>query len=451
MLRRLVVLSTAISLVVAALAISPGADAAVVDQAPTRVLDTRIGLGAAAQAVQPGRVLKLALDSVPQDGDTTVFLNLTSTGATAPGYVSAWSCADPAPATSILNFAPGRSTPNMMALRYTSAGVCFSASSAVHLIADLTGTTTGGDLKSVAPARLLDTRTSKRLVAGREYQYRIAGQAGIPTNAAAAALNVTVVKPDARGYVLVKPCGSSSSASTINFDANETVPHFTFSGLGGGNVCVTSLTDTDLIIDVFGSMPSSSAIQAVTPARLLDTRSGHGGTVGAVGNGQLVRMRVAGYAGVPNNAAGATINIVAVGGGGFGYVTAWPCDRPEPVASTINLWPGMTRSNQATLSMSQSGEVCLRTVTSGSSGVNLVVDAVGYLVGNVDRTEPAPTTTPPTTPPTTTPPTTTPPAGEKFKTLPLGSALPSGATCASLVRPTARDPTRECDRQQSSR
>jgi autotransporter family porin len=427
MLRRLGAITTVIASVATVIVITAGAEAAVDNQSPTRVLDTRIGLGAPVGRVQPNQVLKLFLDDVQQDGETTVLLNLTNDGASQPGHVTAWSCVDQAPATSILNYGPGRSTPNMVSLRYTDAGLCFSAKTPVHLIADLTGVVTNRDINSSRPDRLLDTRTSQPLARGREYRYQVAGTPGIPANAVAAALNVTVVSPRAAGWVLVKPCGSTSNASTINFLANEVVPHFTFSGLSGGTVCVTSSARTDLVIDTFGSLTSSSPLKMLPPSRLLDTRSGLGGTSGSVRNGEVVRVRVAGHGNVPNDAAGATVNVVAVDGSADGFVTVWPCDRARPTTSTLNLWPGVLRSNQATMTLSQSGELCLYTKLVDSGWVDLVVDVVGYTNGSIDR--PPPSTT---VPPTTVPPTTLPPSG-RFATLPVGASLPSGAACAAQV------------------
>ena len=428
MIRRTGALAIILGSLVTAVVITSGADAAVDVEAPRRVLDTRTGLGAPTGRLQPNQVLRLTLDGVRQDGETTVLLNLTNDGASAPGHVSAWSCADPAPSTSILNYVPERSTPNMVALEYTDEGLCFSALTAVHLIADLTGVATNGDINSSRPNRLLDSRSSRRLAAHREYRYQVAGSPGIPAAAAAAAMNVTVVQPDAPGYVLVKPCGSTSNASTINFFANEVVPHFTFSGLSDGAVCITSTAATDLLIDTFGSMPSSSSIKLVSPSRLLDTRSGLGGTSGAVRHGQVVRLRVAGRAGLPNDSAGATVNVVATNGSAAGYVTIWPCDRPRPTTSTLNLWPGVSRSNQTTISLSQEGELCLRAKLVDSGRVDLIVDAVGYTAGSIDRPPPPSTTIPP---PTSTVP---PPTSGRFETLPVGATLPSGSVCAALVR-----------------
>jgi autotransporter family porin len=392
---------------------------------PVRVLDTRSGIGADRGPIERGEVLRLVIPDVTPSGESVALLNLTSVGASIPGHVSAWPCATSKPETSVLNFEPGRAVPNMVALEYTAAGLCFDASSAVHLIADLTAFTTDGELRGIRPRRLVDTRRSTHYRGGREYRVEVAATPGIPADAVGAAVNVTVVAPSRPGYVIVKPCGSSSDASTLNFLAGEVVPHFTFVKLSSGDLCITSTVDADVIIDSFGWMDAGSDLKAIRPDRLLDTRTGQGGTFGAVRDGQLVRLRVAGESGVPNDAVAATINVVAVGGSASGFVAAWPCHVGQPDASTLNLWPGIVRANQATLQLSPSGELCFRAKIAGTSGVHLVVDAVGYVEGGVDR--------PP--PPSTTPPTTEPPRSDRFETLPVGAALPSGAECATRVRP----------------
>lgn len=428
MIRRIqLMLAAVLVLPLVAVTATGSAGAEVDGVSPERVLDTRVGIGVRRGAVDPGAVIRLKLDGVDTSGDTTVLLNLTGTGASQRGFVSAWSCADPEPDTSILNFEPWRAVPNAVALRYTSKGLCFSSSATVHLVADLTGVATDGHLSPSTPNRIVDTRESKRLSGGREYRYRVAGRPGIPNKAVAAMLNVTVHLPSAEGYLLVGPCDTESSASTMNFRAGEVVAHFAFAALTDGDVCVTSSVATGLIIDTFGSVPSASDLEVVTPARLLDTRRGIGTPAGALHDGDVVRFRVAGYGGIPNDAAGATVNAVAVKGAAIGYLSMWPCNGGSTDTSLLNLWPGVLRANQGTFEIAADGDICLGVSIEGSSGIHVVVDAVGYVDGNVDR-DPAP--------PTTLPPTTTPPpsSGRRFTTLPVGAALPSGAECASRVR-----------------
>ena len=400
-------------------------EAAVTTESPRRVLDTRIGLNSSVGRVQPGEVLRTQIDGVPQQVGTAVMLNLTSDQADGLGYVSAWPCDQPPTDTSILNVSPGRAIPNSVALAYGSAGLCFSASTPVHLIADLTSVTTSGDFMATAPARRFDSRSAARLSAGEERRFRVGGWKEIPSDAAAVALNVTVVDPAADGYVLVEPCGGDSSASTMNFRRGEVVPHFTFSAITDGDVCVTSLVDTDLVVDVFGWLPADSEIELITPARALDTRSGFGGTEGALRDGQVIAVQVAGRAGTKRGATNAVVNIVGVNAAALGYINAWPCDEPEPAASVLNLWPGALRANQILVALSNSGEVCLSAMLVDSSRVHLVMDVVGYTGGFGAPVPPV------------EPPPVEPPASGRFETLPAGAVLPSGAECTTRIRPAA--------------
>ena len=434
MRRSIVVACAAATLAGTGLVAHRGAPAqAVLDlRPPSRVLDTRAGHGAAQAPLSPAATLRLTLPPDIAPG-SSVALNLTADRAAAPGWVSAWSCADPQPATSILNVTPGRPVANMVALRYAPGGVCFTASTTVDLIADVTAVMDPADYTGVAPRRLLDTRDGNALAARQEMPLQIAGAAGVPAGAPAAAINVTVIARGAPGWVAVAPCGTAPGTSTVNFLAHEIVPHFTFTGLDSGRACVTASTPVDVVVDAFGWLPAGGVLDPIAPARMLDTRNGVGGTLGALADGQLVRVRIAGYDGVDNDAAGATVNLVAVDSGGWGHVNAWPCDAAEPTTSTLNVWPGALRANQATLALSESGEICLRPKIVGPGRMHLVLDVVGRVAGGVARPQPPTTTIPPAT---TTPPTPPPPTGGPghFTTLPVGAALPSGAECAGRVR-----------------
>ena len=390
--------------------------------APRRVLDTRLGIG-----VEPGRVgsstpLVLQLDGVATGPDAVVMFNLVAVDADRDGFVTAWPCDADRPETAVINFTAGRAVANMMVLEHPAEGICFAASSPVHLVADLTAATTSGEVRGIAPLRLLDTRESQPFVAGREYPVQVGGVGGVPANAAGAALNVVVVRPSQVGRVVVKPCGSASDAATINYQPGEVVPHLTFAELNGGRVCIVANADVDVVVDAFAWMAAGSPIAMGVPARLMDTRTGRGGTLGVLADGDVARLRVAGESGVPNSAVGATVNIAVVDAPHRGHVVVWPCDRDRPTASSINMWPGMRRSNQATLRLSQSGELCLGARVDGGGGFHLVIDAVGHIVGDVDRDPP--------------PATTLPPVDTRFETLPVGADLPSGAECASRVKPT---------------
>jgi hypothetical protein len=399
--------------------------------APQRVLDTRAGIGTTAHALAPGETLPLAVAAAVQAGATSVALNLTATDAGGPGFLTAWPCGQPMPATSVLNFVPGQTVANMVTVGLGAAGICLAASAPVHVVGDLMGWFTGSDdFAGSSPSRLLDTRVTKDpLEAGVERRLPLAAGAGYSGGSGGVALNITVVSPTADGFVTVYPCGPRPLASTVNFRAGEIVPNFTVVPYTGGEVCLYSLVRTDVVVDSFGWGGHGNGLTLESPSRLLDTRNGTGSASGAASPTNTITLRVAGRGGVPNDATAALVTITATGGTADGFVTAWPCDQPRPVASVLNLRPGLLRSNAALLHLSQAdGSVCLYAWTVNGSAVHLVVDAVGWIPGSVSRQPPPPEPQPPP-----------PPSGGSghFGTLPPGSALPGDAECAARVRSAA--------------
>jgi hypothetical protein len=413
---------------VTALAAPAGADGTAV--APQRILDTRAGVGTTPHVLGPGEILTLAVPAATQAGATSVALNLTATDASGPGFLTAWPCGQPMPATSVLNFVPGQTVANFVTVGLGAGGVCLAGSAPVHVVGDLMGWFTGtDDFAGSPPSRLLDTRVTRDpLEAGVERRLPLGAGAGYAGPSGAVALNITVVSPSADGFVTVYPCGPRPLASTVNFRAGEIVPNFTIVPYSGGEVCLYSLVRTDVVVDSFGWGGHGNGLALESPSRLLDTSNGTGSTSGAASPTNTITLRVAGRSGVPNDATAALVTITATGGSADGFVTAWPCDQPRPVASVLNLRPGLLRSNAALLRLSQAdGSVCLYAWTVNGSAVHLVVDAVGWIPGSVQRDPPPPEPSPGPTPP--------PPGGPGyFATLPPGSALPSDADCAVRVR-----------------
>ena len=65
-------------------------------------------------------------------------------------------------------------------------------------------------------------------------------------------------------------------ASNVNDDVGSTTPNLVVSGLGNGaegrDVCVFSLSQTDIVVDLDGVFTGGDVYQPVAPQRLLDTR-----------------------------------------------------------------------------------------------------------------------------------------------------------------------------------
>lgn len=107
----------------------------------------------------------------------------------------------------------------------------------------------------------------------------VGGRAGVPVDAAAVVMNVTVANPVAGGFMTVWPCGEQMpNASNLNFVSGQAVPNLVIAKLGtGGKVCFSATAGTDVIADVAGFFPAGSGYAPIAnPTRILDTRSGIG-------------------------------------------------------------------------------------------------------------------------------------------------------------------------------
>jgi hypothetical protein len=239
---------------------------------PARLLDSRAG-GATIDAAQarigirpPGSVTPVQVTGrggVPADA-TAVVLNVTATDPTDGGFVTVWPCGTVRPNASSVNFSAGETIANAVISKVGTGGtVCAFTSTESHLIADITGYYLAGSLVPLDPGRLLDSRARGATVddaqariglrpTGSVTQVQVTGRVGVPDNATAVVLNVTISSPVAQGYVTVWPCGAARpNASNVNYGDGDTIANAVISKVGtGGRVCVYTQSATELIVDL---------------------------------------------------------------------------------------------------------------------------------------------------------------------------------------------------------
>jgi hypothetical protein len=117
--------------------------------------------------------------------------------------------------------------------------------------------------------------------------------------------------------------------------------------------------------------PSLSEFVPTTPVRLLDTRSG-----APLGPGGRVNLTMPSQ--VPAGATAAVVNITGTAPTAFTFVTAFPGDETVvPVASTLNLAPGQTRANSATVALSPDRAIAL---FNNWGNTHLIVDLAGFYI-----------------------------------------------------------------------
>src|SRR5215207_9003872 len=84
---------------------------------PARILDTRIGVGAAVGPVGPANVLEFNVTDrggVPAADVSAVVLNITVVFPTAPSYMTVWPTGEPMPTASNLNYVANQTVPNLV-------------------------------------------------------------------------------------------------------------------------------------------------------------------------------------------------------------------------------------------------------------------------------------------------------------------------------------------------
>lgn len=343
-------------------AIVPTEPSGFIAQAPRRVLDTRDKtLGGASGMLGAGRTVAIDLSQiVPANADAAV-LSVTATASCVAGYLTVFACGA-RPPTSNLNYEAGRTTAGLAITPLANGRACIFASNANDVIVDVMGAFTpdGDRFHPMTPTRWIDTRGAAAQLgeitgiraAPAQTQLMMRGQGGIPADATAVWLNLTVADPTSATVLTAYPgpCGTPPLSSNVNARPQRSTASSVLVGVGtDGSICVLTYTGSShIVVDVagwFGAGPGGLAYRAGQPVRLLDSRL----------NG-----------GVPTNAeipvhvdAVAALNVVAVDSTALGYVTVRPCSSAL-VSSLINTTPNEDTANLIAVGGDASGTVCVR-------------------------------------------------------------------------------------------
>ncbi|MFJ2955086.1 PKD domain-containing protein [Streptomyces sp. NPDC087270] len=380
-----------------------------VSTSPTRILDTRTGLGAPKAQVAAGKVVHLKVNGAgPIANAGSVLLNVTVTRPTVGGHITAYPGGASQPTSSILNYAKGQTVANLVTVPIGPDGtvtLSVSAGSA-DLVADVEGYTTltpgaddGGVLLDEGPLRkVLDTRGDKSdgLPAlgkvGPNSSLTFTALPGIAERnspeygATAVVLDVVATGATSHSYVTAyRPGDAVPTASNLNFATGESRAAMVVVPVDAkGRVSLyNNAGSAHLIASVEGfyvpfgphTEPFNKPLHPITPVRVLDTRSGTGGHKGAITSGSSVQLDVAGVAGLPSNVTGVLINLTAVGSSANGYLTANDNDdNAGPDASTLNFMAGRTTAVLAYVPLSGTH----LSLHNAHESVNAVVDVEGY-------------------------------------------------------------------------
>ena len=142
--------------------------------------------------------------------------------------------------------------------------------------------------------------------------------------------------------------------------------------------CVMALGTSGGVADIGAQpIPAEGAVAftggvyvPVTPVRVMDTRTGLGGTSGPLGSHDLVLS-----GSIPSDAIAVTLNVTVTNATEQSYVTVQPSGEDPSLVSSVNFGPGQTVANLVTVKLGTGGKVDIATAV-GSTDV--VADLVGY-------------------------------------------------------------------------
>ena len=392
---------------------------------PIRLFDSRPGpLGASEGAFGPDgrtaplpakgslRVRVAGLAGVPADA-TAVVLNVTVTKPTSSGYLTVHP-GTVAPVASNLNFVKGQTVAqHVTATVGTDQKVQLynGSTGTTHVVIDLAGWygPTGVSVPAVdrftpgvSPARALDSRpgplgyaeasfgTSGRttpIPAGGFIDVRVAGLGGVPAEATGVVTNITITKPTTNGYVLVHPTGSAEPlASSVNFSTGQTVANLVIVPVGTvGRIRIRSCCGSvHVVVDVIGwYLPNVGAgyVALDPPTRNLDSRTGNGPRLGAIGPDSTFSLRVARIHRVPADAAAVMLSVIAVKPTANGYLTVYPGQVARPPTSTLNFKTGAVVPNAVIVGLGANGTISF--YNSGGK-TQVVSDLAGFFIDPAD-------------------------------------------------------------------
>ena len=289
---------------------------------------------------------------------TAVAVNLTSVRGRTRGYLSAFPCEQGSSPTSNLNHQRGQVVAAAAVVPVDSAGeICVFNKQAGHVIVDVFGRfNADAELTTTGSTRLIDTRRPPTNGAVQRAGVELRVDVGAPERTVA--LNVTVTQAANRGYLTVHECGAEPpDTSNVNFVAQRAAPNLVVARTDAtGHVCLTATRDAHIIVDLLAEFGASTTVEAVTPARLADTRGGADPAAGDV-----VRIDVTADADTPGS--GVVGNLTITRPQRSGYATVYPCSGGRPDTSNINFEAGQTVANAVIVEPDADGAICVFTNT----------------------------------------------------------------------------------------
>ncbi len=221
--------------------------------------------------------------------------------------------------------------------------------------------------------------------AGTVRDLTIGGHAGVPADADAVVMNVTVTDVTAASFLQLWPTGATQPqfGSNLNYSAGQTVPNAVTVKLGtDGKVSIfNQLGSTNVIADVVGYFKAGTghAFHSLVPGRVLDSRSGAinvGPYTTPWGAGTIRPLTIGGSVGIPSDADAVVLNVTVTDVTAGSFLQIWPVGTTQPqFGSSLNYSAGQTVPNAVTAKLGTSGAI---DIFNQLGSTNVIADAFGW-------------------------------------------------------------------------
>ena len=379
-------------------------------KAPTRIMDTRSGLGWN-NALGPAGTATLQVtgkSGIPSSGIGAVVFNLTVTGPTSAGFLTVYPSGKSRPTSSSINFRRGWTGANLVTVALGADGKVriYNSGGHTHVIVDVVGwyadASAGGSgvgvFQETTPTRLLDSRNSGAMNPLDTFILPFTlKQNGVVVNdhVKSVVVTLTAVSPQASGYLTAwSGAGNAPTASVLNHAARTNVSNLavvpvapctdpdcgTSAGLPSIAVKNGSNGSTHLLVDIWGyyddgdaSLDAGYRFKALpSPIRIVDTRS----HLGATAPGSATTRNV----NAPSTVAGTLTqllvqNVTSIPTANT-FLTFWRGGQPRPAVSNISPRAGVTVAGLAYTGVGPTNNFSFYNATGTN---NVLVDVAGSL------------------------------------------------------------------------
>jgi hypothetical protein len=380
---------------------------------PARLLDTRSGLGVpggSTSKLGAGKTVTLQVTGrggVAASAVSAAVLNLTVTGPTSDGYLTAYPTGQARPGTSSINFPRNWTGANLVTVPVGTNGQVsiYNFKGATHVVADVMGyyrtdaaaNTPGsyGGYFPVTPERWLDTRDGSQggpLPGGYYVTVPIGfGEEDNP-HITAFAVNVTMTKATRAGYLTAFDGDENHipNTSTLNFLPGQTVTNMAIVPTSPCYSCTSPTTPmigilngspgtVEVIVDIVGVYDDGSyddglRFKPLKPTRIVDTRKALGTTKLGYKETRTVTTP-ASIAGVDTFALVTNTTGILPTAGTF--LTLWAHDGSAlPGVSNLNPGKGQVVSN---MTMTELGAGNDFNVYNRNGSIDVAVDVTGTM------------------------------------------------------------------------